>query len=125
MSANETASTQRRRPVVPILILILVVPLVYSVVASVFASGEADADPFLVVPRVEETGPCVEERMTMRFRHMDRLKAMRIDAVRYGKRDITFDMCTQCHKSRGEFCDRCHLAVNLVPDCFGCHYYPE
>ena len=61
----------------------------------------------------------------MRFRHIDRLKEMRIDAVRYGKRDITFDRCRECHTSRGEFCDRCHRAVNLVPDCFGCHYYPE
>ena len=22
-------------------------------------------------------------------------------------------------------CNRCHQAVSLQPDCFGCHYYPD
>jgi len=32
--------------------------------------------------------------------------------------------CRICHESRAEFCDRCHEAVNLTPDCWNCHDYP-
>jgi hypothetical protein len=45
--------------------------------------------------------------------------------VRHGKRgEVCLSKCGECHKSRERFCDRCHNAVSLTPDCFGCHYYP-
>jgi hypothetical protein len=31
--------------------------------------------------------------------------------------------CSQCHKDKAQFCDKCHTAANLHPDCFDCHSY--
>ncbi len=134
MSANETPDGGRRRPVVALLVVAILFPLAWSVVARVFAQGGRDPDTLPVDPP-PGTAACVEEKSTMRFRHMDLLKEMRIDAVRDGNRgavdpvtgkrtDITFSECARCHASREQFCDRCHRAVNLEPDCFGCHFYP-
>ena len=113
--------------VVPIVVILL--PLGYSLAASALAPGPEPGDVFLEMP-AEGSGPCVMDPEWMRYRHMDLLKEMRIDAVRYGIREhdgkqITFNICTKCHTSRARFCNRCHEAVNLYPDCFGCHFYPE
>jgi len=45
--------------------------------------------------------------------------------VRSPGEEVTFDRCWECNVSRTRFCDRCHEVVNLEPDCFDCHYYPE
>jgi hypothetical protein len=124
----------KRRPVIPILVVVLLIPPIYSVVAR-GASGERDPSTIPVI-EADEGVTCIAPLKTMRFRHMDILKEMRIDGVRDGNRgykpspkeprtDYTFDDCRKCHESRAAFCDRCHLAVNLIPDCFGCHYYEE
>lgn len=69
---------------------------------------------------------CVRDTTYMRYHHMDLLWELRDRAVRLGDYDdIGIHTCRQCHKSREKFCNRCHDAVNLSPDCFGCHYYPE
>ena len=54
------------------------------------------------------------------FEHEQKSKILAHDG-----QQITFHECTKCHTSRVRFCNRCHEAVNLYPDCFGCHYYPE
>ena len=43
----------------------------------------------------------------------------------YGKRgEVGLFMCKDYHTSREEFCNQCHNASSVYPDCYGCHYYP-
>jgi hypothetical protein len=104
-------------------ILLILAPFGYSLVRPVFTQGSSATDVFLDVP---SEGECVRETAYMRFRHMDLLKETREDVIRTGIRgDITLSGCRECHTYREGFCNRCHNAVTLRVDCFGCHYYPE
>jgi hypothetical protein len=69
---------------------------------------------------------CLKETRYMRYHHWELLRGIREDIVRYGQReeDIGLYRCRECHTSRERFCNRCHDAVSLTPDCFDCHYYP-
>ena len=113
----------RMHPALP-LVLVLI-PLIASLFSGIFAHGEGKSAPFLERPGPEHES-CVRPTEVMRYHHMDVLKEIRDDAVRDGRRtDLNFERCASCHTSRAKFCDRCHEAVNLTPDCFGCHDYPE
>lgn len=107
-----------------ILILLIVLPVVYSAVSHVFAGGAPDEEPFLQMPDPMYKN-CVEETEYMRYHHWELLRGLREEVVRYGKRgDVGLHMCKDCHTSREQFCNKCHDATSLKPDCFGCHYYP-
>jgi hypothetical protein len=117
-----------------ILILVILVPVGYSLYARVATSAgdPPQAPDRQVVEDVwEKAGEqrgyrCVANIEYMRFHHWELLRGLREKVVRYGDRgDISFDGCWNCHQSRAEFCDRCHNAAFVRPDCFGCHYYPE
>ena len=84
-----------------------------------------EAQAFLEMPA--ESDGCVREGEYMRFHHMDLLKEIREDVIRRGDRSegITLSGCGDCHENRANFCNRCHDAVTLPLDCFGCHYYPD
>ncbi len=104
-------------------ILIILAPFAYSLVRPVLARGSSPEDVFLTLPN---EGECVRETEYMRFRHMDLLRTTREEVIRNGVRgEITLSGCRDCHTYRGEFCNKCHDAVTLNLDCFGCHYYPE
>lgn len=108
--------------VVP-LVLVLI-PIGYSAAGALFSAG-GDDEVFLVIPESAGT-VCVRSTIFMRYHHMNLLKDMRDEVQRDGVRGaVGFANCRQCHYNRDEFCNRCHEAVNLAPDCFGCHYYPE
>lgn len=107
-----------------IAVLIIVYPLGYSVADYISAGNAAGEKPFL-----ERTAPeitqCVEDTIYMRYHHWELLHAIREDVVRYGKRsEVSLNNCRSCHTSREKFCNKCHDAVSMKPDCFGCHYYP-
>lgn len=103
--------------------MILLVPLGYSVVYSLFTPAEVSA-PFLEMPDPKHE-ECVKDTAYMRFHHWELLREIREEVVRYGKRtDIGLKKCQECHTSRERFCNRCHEAVSMKPDCYGCHYYP-
>jgi hypothetical protein len=105
-----------------ILALVVLLPIGYYAVRDAFPRG---ADLFLEKPNSKYQN-CVRDTSYMRFHHMELLKEIRVQVVREGKRnDITLAKCRECHANRGKFCDQCHLTVNLHPDCFGCHNYPE
>ena len=110
--------------VVPVAALIILFPLGYSVVCSVFSRGAEDGRSFLDKP--DKNGEnCVRETTYMRFHHMTLLDQIRDEAVRGCKRgEIRLNTCRECHPSRERFCNQCHDAVNLHLDCFRCHYYP-
>ena len=117
--------------ILPVLILFL--PLGYSLAHTIFGGGPEEIRDFLERPD-EKHQRCLEldgeymlemEPIDMRLHHMDLLKAIRDEALREGRRGkVQLSTCRECHPSREKFCDRCHDAVSLKPDCFGCHYYP-
>jgi hypothetical protein len=110
-------------------LLIMVLPIGYSLVSPVVSRSAEDSSPFLDLPE----GQCVEETTYMRYHHMELLKETREKAVRQGDRgtvgingrEITLNNCMECHESRERFCSQCHQAVNLQLNCFRCHYDPE
>ncbi|MFH1842733.1 MAG: hypothetical protein ABIF77_05955 [bacterium] len=125
MSENTTRRINRNVIVVVIPIVLLLLPIGYSLGRFVFTSNQQTEAPFLaaVDPQYES---CVMETSYMRYHHWELLRQVREEVVRHGKRgDITFDRCRECHPDRGHFCNQCHVVANVALDCFGCHYYPE
>lgn len=109
---------------VAVAVIIILIPLGYSLVSSLRAEEAADTQPFLEMPDPSHTA-CVRETSYMRYHHWELLRQIREDVVRDGVRgDVGLRQCRDCHTSRERFCNRCHHAVSLYPDCFGCHYYP-
>jgi hypothetical protein len=103
-------------------VLVVLLPVGYYAIRDAFPRS---AEPFLEKPDPKYK-ECVRDIAYMRFHHMDLLKEIRVQAVRQGKRgDISLANCRGCHADRSRFCNRCHEAVNLHLDCFGCHNYPE
>ena len=132
MDINKTLG---KSATVVVIVLIVLLPFVYSVVRSVFAQSAQSSELFLekaVVGNADggDTSKCVIEAkfgLDARYQHMDFLKAIREDAMRAGKRgEVSIKSCQQCHQNRESFCSQCHRAVNLDLDagCFRCHYYP-
>jgi len=106
-------------------IVVILAPLGYSLYEFVFAREAPTDAPFLEYPADVEGG-CVRDTEYMRFHHWELLREVRDESVRDGVRGgITLSGCRDCHVSRDRFCNRCHEAVSLQPDCFGCHYYPS
>lgn len=122
---SEKEPTNRRTTLllaIPMVILLL--PIGYSVLTSLFAQGAEPPEAFLEQPDPKYEA-CVRETTYMRFHHWELLRAVREEVVRYGQRgDVGLKKCKECHTSRERFCDQCHNAVSLHPDCWGCHDYP-
>ena len=124
MKTDNTKNTASKVIIVVIAAVIILFPFGYSVVSFVFSMGAESTQPFLEKPDAKYD-KCVRETRYMRFHHMDLLKDLRDEFVRDGKRgEVSLANCKRCHTSRERFCDRCHNAVSLYPDCYGCHYYP-
>jgi hypothetical protein len=121
---NETPRSSRSVLFLAVPALILLLPFAYSLVAYVAGADTAAARPFLEKPDPKYRN-CVRETTYMRFHHWELLKTVREEVVRQGKPSETgLKQCKNCHTSRERFCNQCHNAVTLNPDCFGCHYYP-
>ena len=109
---------------VAIPIVVLALPVAYSIVSPLFAQGDGVGNGFLEKPDPKHQS-CVRETTYMRYHHWELLRSVREEVVRYGVRgEVGLSTCKECHTSRERFCDRCHNAVSLTPDCFDCHYYP-
>lgn len=107
-----------------ILAVVILAPVGYSFVSSLFAREAQTHRVFLEKPDTRDPN-CVKETTYMRYHHWELLREIREEVVRYGyRRDIGLYKCKECHKSRERFCNRCHDAVSASPDCYGCHYYP-
>jgi hypothetical protein len=114
----------RRALVIAIPVIVILIPLGYSLVSPLFAQDSGAGQVFLEMPDPSHTD-CVRETSYMRFHHWELLRQIREDVVRYGIRgEVGLQQCKDCHTSRERFCNQCHNAVSLYPDCFGCHYYP-
>ena len=112
------------RVIVAVAMVAILFPVGYSAVKHFTARGRAGAAPFLErPPAVYEE--CVRATDYMRYRHWELLRDVREAVVREGRRgDLTLARCAECHTSRAAFCDRCHRAASVTPDCFDCHHYP-
>jgi len=126
MASEETSSGGGRRParLTVLLIVLLLVPFAYSVVGRFVPKGTASDEVFLERPPAKYKR-CVKGTDYMRYHHWELLRETREQVVRYGIRgEIALDRCRECHQKPERFCDQCHSAVSLTPDCFHCHYYP-
>jgi hypothetical protein len=125
MSAEKQTSSNRKAIAVAVLAAIILFPVGYSIVTYVFARGAADTVPFIEMPD-SRYDKCVRETAYMRYHHWELLRQIRDEVVRDGRRgEIGLNSCRECHPNRDRFCNCCHKAVSLSPDCFGCHYYPD
>ncbi|NQT13563.1 MAG: hypothetical protein HQ582_12495 [Planctomycetes bacterium] len=119
------------------LVVIILCPFGYHVVARI-AGGVVGLVRGVVSDGAEPAGPFLEKADTdqetcirgmsaleMRLHHWEHLKTIREEFVRHGHRSKDgLRNCKDCHTSRAEFCDKCHNAVTLTPDCWQCHNYP-
>jgi len=122
--------------VVPLVIILG--PIAYSIMAPLILQGAESGQPFLEKAVSNYHGGCaLGDPTVVRYRHWEILKDIREEIVRYGDRkENEIDLgggkrvvkglssCKECHLSRERFCDQCHNAVSLFPDCFDCHNYP-
>ena len=107
-----------------VIAVIILSPLAYSAVAGLVARDAQSKNVVLEMPAPEHKD-CVRETVYMRYHHWEYLREIREEVVRYGKRgDVGLFMCKDCHTSRERFCNQCHNASSVYPDCYGCHYYP-
>ncbi|MBT3234112.1 MAG: hypothetical protein HN356_15035 [Calditrichaeota bacterium] len=124
MNINRIFGENTRGVVLAILTVIILFPIGYSIISFVFAQTSPNAELFLEMPDSTYT-ECVKDTDYMRFHHWELLQSVRSEVVRFGIRgDISLSGCRKCHTSREQFCNKCHNAVSLYPDCFSCHYYP-
>jgi len=124
MNVKKDAHSKTKAIAVTILIFVILVPVGYSLVTYVFARSSPKGVPFIEMP-ASQYEKCVRETEYMRYHHWELLQQIRDEVVRDGIRgDIKLSSCRECHPNREQFCNQCHNAVNLQPDCFGCHYYP-
>ncbi len=104
--------------------LILLFPIGYYLVAGIATAGEKGTATFLEIPDGDGDA-CVRETEYMRNHHWQLLRGVREEVVRYGNRKGPgLSRCRECHVSRERFCDQCHHAAGLEPDCWACHNYP-
>ena len=122
-TAFKPAETGQARLVVIVVVLILI-PLAFSVFPQILPNRTDSSESFLEKPDPKYTD-CIREASYMRFHHWELLRGIREEVVRYGIRsDEGLSKCPECHTSRERFCDQCHNAASVAPDCFSCHYYP-
>jgi hypothetical protein len=103
---------------------LIILPLGLSLVGFAFTRGQ-EREVFLEAPDPKWEA-CYRDAEYMRYHHMDLLRDVREEVVRFGIRGgVTLAGCGDCHTNRDQFCDRCHEAASVRLDCYGCHYYPE
>jgi len=126
MSDKTTDNRSRggRALIASILALIMFAPLACYLARGAVSLGD-QRQPLLERPDRRYKQCIGEGTRYMRYHHWELLRGVREEVVRYGNRgQIGLHSCRICHTSREQFCDKCHDAVSLKPDCFGCHYYP-
>ena len=118
--------TPNRRPawLIPAVAGVLILlPFAYSLGRFAWVRTFTAPKPFLEIASAPSQR-CVRDPKWMRQNHKIFLNELRDKTVREGIRsNVTLNSCSQCHKDKTRFCDKCHQAANLHPDCFDCHSY--
>jgi hypothetical protein len=124
MRHKSTSCETGRARLAVIVPLLVFIPLCFAVVSQVSSNSTDSSSSFLEKPDPKYKD-CIREAGYMRFHHWELLRGIREEVVRYGIRsDVSLSKCRECHIHRERFCDQCHKAAGLSPDCFDCHYYP-
>jgi len=120
--------------------LIIFVALVASPFFLNMGKDKATAKPDIKIDTPEisklEDKRCVEPREVMRATHMKILDTWRDSVVRNGDRgqilisgkkyDKSLENgCLKCHSNKEEFCDKCHVYLDVKPACWECHIAPK
>jgi len=119
----------RDRPVI-LAGLAVVLLAVATPVWLALVRGRSPVPP--VLPRPEGETACVRPVEYMRTSHMLLLKEWQQQVVREGVRTYATQdgrrermsltgSCLRCHRSKADFCDRCHTYVGISPNCGNCH----
>ncbi len=123
----------RDRPIIFAGLLLTVAGLTFPSWHNI-AAGVTSRPPEVRLPAAEKQ--CVAPRAYMRSSHMDLLIDWRKNAVRNGVYDyrsssgkvykvsLTGTCLEQCHKSKADFCDRCHNYAAVSLTCWDCHVDP-
>ena len=80
----------------------------------------------------EEDRHCIYDTEYMRENHMEILHQWKVQVVRDGNRTVVtpdgeeYEMslqntCLECHSNYDEFCEKCHDANGVDPNCWTCH----
>lgn len=123
---------EKKRParIAVLLGALILLPILWHAFGLAPTTRVEAGEPFLELPDAKYTecvkrAGLVESTEDMRFHHWQLLRAVREEVVRSGRReDLGLKRCSECHESRQRFCERCHEAASVKPDCWGCHYYP-
>lgn len=97
-------------------------------------TGKPFSRPPVVLPA--DAKECIEPVAVMQAEHMRILNEWRDAALRMGTRSYVAtngkiwevslqNTCMQCHTSKEQFCDTCHVANSVTPYCWDCHIAPE
>ncbi|MBU8932654.1 MAG: hypothetical protein KOO62_01480 [candidate division Zixibacteria bacterium] len=121
---TKNAFEDRQALLTVVILVVILLPLVFSVVSFVSTEQAESSELFLEMPDPQYKN-CVKDTDYMRYHHWELLRQIREEVVRFGfRKDLSLDKCQECHTSRERFCNSCHDATSLTPDCFECHYYP-
>ncbi|MFH1116289.1 MAG: sulfate reduction electron transfer complex DsrMKJOP subunit DsrJ [Pseudomonadota bacterium] len=112
----------------------IIIFLVLVLSPFLFHFGKSAEPPSLVTGTKEKE--CVESTAFMKSSHMVLLDKWRDEVVREGKRVYVsstgkqYNMslqntCMKCHKTKAQFCDRCHDYLDVAPNCWDCHIAPK
>ena len=118
----------------------IVVFLIAATIPFWYGRGKAVSPPDLkldtpVIQQLQDKR-CVEATSFMRSNHMKLLTTWRDSVVREGHRSYRATdgkvynasltgTCLECHRNKGQFCDRCHDYAGSKPACWNCHIIPE
>ncbi len=123
MDVKKDRAYRNRAIAAAVPLVIILIPLAGSLVGFVVGDAPTADATFLELPDGYDS--CVRDTEYMRYHHWELLRQVREEYVREGIRgEINLNRCRECHPNRERFCNECHRAVSLEPDCFGCHYYP-
>ena len=97
-------------------------------------SGNSAVDVSLDTPTINalDEKQCIYDTEYMRENHMEILHQWKVQVVRDGNRVMVtpdgreFEMslqntCLDCHSNYDEFCEKCHNANGIDPNCWTCH----
>lgn len=108
-------------------------PFIYNLVKA-----SCPPEPSLDTPVINQMSKkqCVKPKDMMKTEHMKLLHEWRDSVVRQGDREygiidgVKYEKslqktCMHCHSNKEDFCNRCHIYVDVKPNCFNCHIAPE
>jgi len=124
-------------PKIIIGILIFLVIMTFPIWYNAFSGSDIEVpDPVIKTAGMPGMDTCVKDAAYMKTQHMDLLNKWRDDVVRDNDRVFVADdgrkfnkslshTCLDCHSNKADFCDKCHLYMEVDPYCWECHLQTE